>query len=84
MTAILGISAFYPDSAAAITPAGLLMRVPGRDPMDREIDRCAKSCWIEQKPQCNIGHYFRQFCVGVILRSVAPGAVLNGSAFNGQ
>jgi len=43
------------------TPAGLLMRLCGRDPMNRRFDKKAKSYWIIRPPQQGTKRYFRQF-----------------------
>jgi predicted membrane metal-binding protein len=34
----------------AVTPTALIMRLLGKDPLHRRIDRDAKSYWIERKP----------------------------------
>jgi hypothetical protein len=36
--------------AIAIVPVGLLMRLSGRDPMQRRFDPALKSYWIERSP----------------------------------
>lgn len=33
-----------------VTPTGLIMRAMGKDPLNRKIDRTAKSYWIEREP----------------------------------
>ncbi|HYB99312.1 MAG TPA: SxtJ family membrane protein [Candidatus Limnocylindrales bacterium] len=43
-----------------LTPLGLLMRAFGYDPMNRKLDRQAKSYWIEHD-KVEVGRYFRQF-----------------------
>jgi len=44
-----------------ITPIGLLMRLFGRDPMERQINRAAASYWVEHDPSADPARYFRQF-----------------------
>ena len=44
-----------------VTPIGIIMRMCGRDPMRRRIDRSAKSYWVRRPSTTNIKHYFRQF-----------------------
>jgi hypothetical protein len=44
-----------------MAPIGLLMRLLGRDPMQREFDRDAKSYWIAYNPHGDTNRYFRQF-----------------------
>ena len=43
------------------TPIGLIMRLLGRDPMERRLDRSAASYWVEHDPATEPGRYFRQF-----------------------
>ena len=43
------------------TPIGLIMRLFGRDPMERRLDRSAASYWVEHAPPTEPGRYFRQF-----------------------
>ena len=43
-----------------ITPAGLLMRLFGRDPMQRRLDRSAETYWMPRKPTTDVNRYFRQ------------------------
>jgi hypothetical protein len=43
------------------TSVGLLMRLFGRDPMERRFNRNATTYWIERDPVCNTDRYFRQF-----------------------
>lgn len=45
---------------AILTPTGLLMRVLGRDPMERTIDRSSTSYWVRRKPVADPRRYFRQ------------------------
>jgi len=42
---IMGIIFFL-----AVTPIGLILRVAGKDRLNRKIDRGAKSYWIERRP----------------------------------
>jgi Saxitoxin biosynthesis operon protein SxtJ len=44
-----------------VTPIGLVMRMCGRDPMQRQINRKAKTYWITRSPQTDMKNYFRQF-----------------------
>ncbi len=43
------------------TPIGLIMRLVGRDPMERRFERQAASYWVEHGPAADPGRYFRQF-----------------------
>jgi hypothetical protein len=46
-----------------LTPTGLIMRIVGKDPMDRKWDREAKSYWIKREadPNANLERYEKQF-----------------------
>jgi hypothetical protein len=44
-----------------ITPIGLLMRLLGRDPMQRTFDRAAPTYWLPRVQSQNPATYFRQF-----------------------
>jgi hypothetical protein len=44
-----------------LTPVGLLMRLAGRDPMDRAIDPKASTFWVRHNPGAERARYFRQF-----------------------
>ena len=44
-----------------ITPIGLIMRLCGRDPMQRRIDRQAKSYWAKKPATRDLKSYFRQY-----------------------
>ncbi|MEX0936449.1 MAG: SxtJ family membrane protein [Pirellulales bacterium] len=44
-----------------ITPIGLVMRLVGRDSMQRRFDRSAATYWEAHAPQRDIARYFRQF-----------------------
>lgn len=43
-----------------LTPIGLLLRVLGQDPMNRTLDRAAKTYWTTHE-QAPVARYFRQF-----------------------
>lgn len=43
-----------------LTPIGLLLRLMGKDPMNRALDREAKSYWSPHE-QAPVSRYFRQF-----------------------
>ncbi|MGB2987920.1 MAG: SxtJ family membrane protein [Phycisphaerae bacterium] len=47
--------------ALVITPIGLLMRLMGRDALDRTFDRSAKTYWRPCRRETNKTHYLRQF-----------------------
>jgi hypothetical protein len=56
-TVVLGL-VFY----VGVTGVGLLMRLLGKNPLDRKIDRSAPSYWIRHGPyKFNPQHYERQF-----------------------
>ncbi len=44
-----------------IAPIGLVMRLFGHDPMERRIQRDAKSYWVDARPQRPRDSYFKQF-----------------------
>lgn len=44
-----------------ITPIGTIMRVLGKDPLERAFDPSADSYWVEHDPAEHRGRYFRQF-----------------------
>lgn len=50
-------AAFY----LVLTPIGLLMRLVGRDPMERRFRPDAPSYWIEHRTGQEPSRYFRQF-----------------------
>jgi hypothetical protein len=52
---ILGI-VYY----GVFTPAGLILRLVGHDPMQRKMDRSAKSYWAAHDPHKSLERYFRQ------------------------
>ncbi len=43
------------------TPIGLIMRLFGRDPMERRFDRGAETYWTPHQPSEDPARYFRQF-----------------------
>lgn len=44
-----------------LTPIGLVMRLAGYDPMQRQIDRDAETYWTPRKQDESTEQYFRQF-----------------------
>ena len=44
-----------------LTPIGLLLRLAGRDPLQRRFDREATSYWIKREAPADAARYFRQF-----------------------
>jgi hypothetical protein len=44
-----------------LTPIGLIMRLVGRDPMQRRFDPATDSYWIERAPRTDPSRHFRQF-----------------------
>lgn len=44
-----------------ITPIGLVMRLGGRDPMQRRFDRTAATYWTRRISTRDLRRYFRQF-----------------------
>lgn len=42
------------------TPTALVMRVLGRDPMQRGFDRQAATYWVAREPEVDRSRYFRQ------------------------
>lgn len=44
-----------------LTPIGLLMRLTGKDPMQRRLERSAGSYWIERGDPDGASRYFKQF-----------------------
>ena len=44
-----------------LTPIGLVMRLCGRDPMQRQLDRDAKTYWLPRSTRSDLKSYFRQF-----------------------
>ncbi len=45
----------------AITPIGVVMRLCGRDPLQRALDRSAKTYWTPHNVSEDTGRYFQQF-----------------------
>ncbi len=43
------------------TPIGLVMRLLGRDPMERHWNPDTETYWVAQPPEHDTGRYFRQF-----------------------
>jgi hypothetical protein len=43
------------------TPVAFVMRLVGRDPMQRKFDKAAKSYWVVREPNRDTARYFRQF-----------------------
>ena len=46
---------------AVFVPAAAIMKLAGRDPMTRALDRSATSYWLARKQKSELGRYFRQF-----------------------
>jgi hypothetical protein len=44
-----------------VTPLGVIMRLSGRDPMERGFDRSAKTYWKPRRTDTDSSRYFRQF-----------------------
>lgn len=44
-----------------LTPIGLMLRLAGRDPIDRRLDRNRSSYWVEHQPADRAKRYLRQF-----------------------
>lgn len=44
-----------------LTPIGLIMRLIGRDPMERTLDPEAKTYWIDHELVTDASRYFRQY-----------------------
>ena len=57
MSHVLLAVVFY----AVFTPIGLIMRLTGRDPMQRRFDPNAESYWIPRQGEKSRTDYFRQF-----------------------
>jgi predicted MFS family arabinose efflux permease len=54
---LMMLAAFF----LVLTPVGLLMRLCGRDPMQRRFDRDAKTYWLPRPSRSDLKSYFRQF-----------------------
>jgi hypothetical protein len=46
---------------AVITPAGLLLRLFGRDALSRRLDPSARSYWVERRQSSPVERYFHQY-----------------------
>lgn len=44
-----------------VTPLGVIMRLCGRDPMERRFDPSTKSYWKPRRTETDSSRYFRQF-----------------------
>ena len=44
-----------------VTPVGVIMRLTGRDPMERAFDRSAKTYWKARHSDPDSARYFRQY-----------------------
>jgi hypothetical protein len=44
-----------------VTPVGIIMRLTGRDPMERAFDRSAKTYWKPRRTDPDSARYFRQY-----------------------
>ena len=44
-----------------VTPIGLLLRMLGRDPLERRLERQARSYWTPREPANDVDRYFQQF-----------------------
>jgi hypothetical protein len=44
-----------------VTPVALLLRLSGRDPMQRRFDSSAQSYWVPRRPSDDVRRYFQQF-----------------------
>jgi hypothetical protein len=44
-----------------VTPLGVIMRLCGRDPMERRFDPSAKTYWKPRRTDVDSSRYFRQF-----------------------
>jgi hypothetical protein len=43
------------------TPVGLVLRLVGYDPLNRNFDRSARSYWISHEPSSEMSQYFKQY-----------------------
>jgi hypothetical protein len=57
MTNVLLAAIFY----VVVTPLGIIMRLTGRDPMQRRFDREAPTYWTPRRRDESPSRYFRQF-----------------------
>ena len=44
-----------------LTPIGLVLRLCGKDPIEKDIDSGRSSYWVEHPTKTDAGRYFRQF-----------------------
>ena len=44
-----------------VTPIGLALRIVGRAPLERRLDRSASSHWVRRAPAGRVERYLRQF-----------------------
>jgi hypothetical protein len=44
-----------------VTPVAVIMRLVGRDPMERTFDRSAKTYWKPRRTDPSSTRYFRQY-----------------------
>ena len=44
-----------------LTPIGLVLRLCGKDPVEKEIDSGRSSYWVEHPTKTDASRYFRQF-----------------------
>lgn len=44
-----------------LTPVGLIMKIAGRDPLERKLDRSASTYWVRLPEVRDTERYFRQF-----------------------
>ena len=54
---LMMLAVFY----LVLTPIGVGMRLCGRDPMQRRMDRDAETYWLPRAPRKDLKSYFRQF-----------------------
>jgi uncharacterized membrane protein len=54
---VMMLAVFY----LVLTPIGISMRLCGRDPMQRRMDRDAKTYWLPRSTRKDLKSYFRQF-----------------------
>jgi uncharacterized membrane protein len=54
---VMMLAVFY----LVLTPIGISMRLCGRDPMRRRMDRDAKTYWLPRSARKDLTSYFRQF-----------------------
>jgi hypothetical protein len=47
--------------AVVVTPVALLLRLLGRDPLERRPDPRAATYWVDRKTEPDPRRYFRQF-----------------------